>query len=324
MKKAIAIVLAALTAAASLTGCSQGNAKLKKVGIVQLTEHPALDATYEGFVEGLKEAGFEDNVNIKIDFNNAQGDQSNCVAIASKLVNNESDLILAIATPAAQAVAGKTTEIPTVITAVTDPKTSGLVDSNEAPGGNVTGTSDLTPVKEQIDLLVQILPDAKRVGVLYNSSETNSQFQADMAKEAIEAAGLEYIAATVSNTNEIQSVVQSLVSKVDVIYTPTDNMIAEGMPAVASVATENKIPVIVGEEGMCKSGGLATYGINYFNLGKQTGAMAAKILKGEAVPADMPIEYLTDCTLMINKAVADELGIKIPQYLLDKAGEILE
>lgn len=324
MKKSITAALAVLIAAASLTGCAKEDSGLKKVGIIQQAEHPALDATYEGFVEGLKEAGFEDGVNIKYDFNNAQGDQSNCVSIASKLVNNKSDLILAIATPAAQAVAGKTTEIPTVITAVTDPQSSGLVESNKVPGGNITGTSDLTPVKEQIDLLVQILPDAEKIGVLYNSSETNSKFQADMAEEAIEAVGLEYIPVTVSNTNEIQSVVQSLVGKVDAIYIPTDNMIANGMSAVASVATENKIPIIVGEEGMCRAGGLATYGINYFNLGKQTGAMAAKILKGESVPSEMPIEYLTDCTLMINKTAADELGITIPQELLDKAGEILE
>lgn len=323
MKKRIVLAAAALLAAASLTACggggsNSGNDEKLKVGVIQLTEHIALDAAYDGFVEGLKEAGFEDGKNITIDFNNAQGDQATCVTIASQLVNNESDIILAIATPAAQAAAGKTTEIPIVVTAVTDPAASGLAESNEAPGGNVTGASDLTPVEEQIKLLQKLLPDAKRVAILYNSSEVNSEFQAELAIKYLEEAGLEYEVTTVPETNLIQSVVQSLAGKVDVIYAPTDNMIAEGMTAVASVATENGIPCIVGEEGMVTSGGLATYGINYFNLGKQTGAMAARILNGED-PATMPVEYLTEGELIINTTAAEQLGIEIPQDLLDTA-----
>ncbi|NLZ81765.1 MAG: ABC transporter substrate-binding protein, partial [Clostridiales bacterium] len=285
----------------------------------QLTEHPALDATYNGFIDGLKEAGYEDGVNISVDFNSAQNDQSNCDTIATKLVNDKSDLILAIATPAAQAVANKTDTIPVLVTAVTDPESSGLVDSNEAPGGNISGTSDLTPVKEQIKLLQELLPGAKSVAVLFNSSETNSQFQAELAKAEIEAAGLTYIEATVSNTNEIQSVVQSLIGKADAIYSPTDNMIAQSMSAVSSIATENGIPCIVGEEGMVSTGGLATYGINYYNLGKQTAAQAVTILKDGTNPGDMPIEYLTNATLMINKTIADELGLVIPEDKLTEA-----
>lgn len=296
-----------------LSGCGQKDDGKLKIGVIQLTEHPALDAAYDGFIEGLKEAGYEDGVNISIDFNSAQGDQSNCDTIATKLVNDRSDLILAIATPAAQAVANKTDTIPVLVTAVTDPETSGLVDSNEAPGGNISGTSDLTPVKEQIKLLQDLLPEAKSVAVLFNSAETNSQFQAELAKAEIEAAGLTYIEATVSNTNEIQSVVQSLVRKADVIYSPTDNMIAQSMSAVSSIATENNIPCIVGEEGMVTTGGLATYGINYFNLGKQTAMQAVKILKDGANPGDMPIEYLTDCTLIINQTTLNELGLVIPE-----------
>ncbi len=313
-KKMLAVMMAAVMAMGALTSCG-GKEKTLNIGVVQLTEHPALDAAYQGFVDGLAEAGYKDGENIKIDYNNAQNDQSNCTTIAEKLVNNKSDLIFAIATPAAQACAAQTTTIPILVTAVTDPATSGLVESNDAPGGNVTGTSDLNPVVEQIGLLKKLLPEAKTVGVLYCSAEDNSIFQANIAKAEIEAAGLTYVEATVSNTNEIVSVVESLVSKVDVIYTPTDNMMAEGMAAVTSVATEHGIPCIVGEEGMVDNGGLATYGLNYYNLGKQTAVMAVSILKGEKKPADMPIEYLTSYELKINEDTAKALNIQIPADL---------
>lgn len=314
-KRILAVMTAAVMAMSMLAGCGAGGSKTVNIGVIQLTEHPALDSAYQGFVDGLAEAGYKDGENIKIDFNNAQGDQSNCTTIAQKLVNDKSDLILAIATPAAQACAAQTSDIPILITAVTDPATSGLVDSNEAPGTNVTGTSDLTPVAEQIKLLTQLIPEAKTVGILYCSAEDNSIFQANIAKDEVTKAGLSYVEATVSNTNEIMSVVESLVGKVDAIYAPTDNMIAEGMAAVSSVATENGIPCIVGEEGMVSNGGLATYGLDYYNLGKQTAAMAVSVLKGEKKPADMPIEYLTDCTLTVNEEIAKALNIEIPADL---------
>ena len=314
-KRVVAAMAAAVMAMSALTGCGAGGKDTVKIGVIQLTEHVALDASYQGFVDGLAEAGYVDGENIVIDFNNAQGDQSNCTTIAQKLVNDKSDLILAIATPAAQACAAQTSDIPILITAVTDPASSGLVASNEAPGGNVTGTSDLTPVAEQMKLLTRLLPEAKTVGILYCSSEDNSIFQADIAKAEVEKLGLSWVEATVSNTNEIVSVVESLVSKVDVIYSPTDNMMAEGMAAVTSVATQNGVPCIVGEEGMVENGGLATYGLDYYNLGKQTAAMAVSVIKGEKKPADMPIEYLTECTLAINEDTAKALGIEIPADL---------
>lgn len=283
-----------------------------KIGVIQLVEHAALDAANQGFIDGLNEAG----IKYTVDQQNAQGDQTACDTIASKLVNDGNDLILAIATPAAQAVAGKTTDIPILVTAVTDPETSGLVASNEAPGGNVSGTSDLTPVKEQIALLTEILPEAKTVGILYCSAEDNSIFQADIAKAEIEAAGLAWEEFTVSSSNEIQSVVESAVSKVDVIYAPTDNMIAAGMTTVAMVANENKIPVICGEAGMVEAGGLATYGIDYYNLGKMTAQQAVKILKGEATTAETPIGYLTaeQCEFAGNDETAATLGIDLSAY----------
>ncbi|MCR5289807.1 MAG: ABC transporter substrate-binding protein [Treponema sp.] len=289
--------------------------KVLKIGVIQLVEHPALDASYQGFVDGLANAGYVVGQNIKIDYQNAQGEQANCVTIAQKLINDKDDLILAIATPAAQAVANMTKTIPILVTAVTDPASAKLVKSNEKPETNVSGTSDLTPCAAQIDLLVKLVPNAKKVAMLYCSSEQNSVFQINMAKEQAKKLGLTCVDATVSNSNEIQQVVQSLVGKVDVIYTPTDNMIAAGMATVAMVANQNKIPVICGEENMVKAGGLATYGINYYELGKQTAVMAVEILRDGKKPAEMPIQYLSNCDLTVNQDTASKLGITIPADL---------
>lgn len=294
---------------------STSGEKVYKIGVVQLVEHSALDASYQGFVDGLAETGLVDGQNIKIDYQNAQGEQANCVTIAQKLVNDRSDLILAIATPAAQAVANLTRNIPILVTAVTDPASAQLVKSNEKPGTNVSGTSDLTPVEAQIKLAKQMVPDLKTIGFLYCSSEQNSKFQIDIAKKVCDELGISYVDATVSNSNEIQQVTQSLVGKVDAIYSPTDNMIAAGMATVALVATPAKIPVFCGEQGMTEMGGLATYGINYYELGKQTAKQAVAILKEGKNPADMPIEYLANGDLYVNIENAQAIGITIPEEI---------
>ncbi|MBE5988433.1 MAG: ABC transporter substrate-binding protein [Paenibacillaceae bacterium] len=300
---------AAQSEAATTAAAKTADGKQYKIGVLQLVQHTALDASNKGFIQALDDAG----LNYTVDQQNASGDQPTCQTIASKLVNDGDDLILAIATPAAQAVAGATSEIPVLITAVTDPAASDLVTSNEAPGGNITGTSDLTPVKEQISLLKKILPDAKTVGVLYCTAESNSEIQAKMAKEAIEAAGMTAVDYTVSSSNEIQTVVTSMVGKVDAIYAPTDNTIAAGMTTVAMIANENKIPTICGEEGMVKAGGLATYGIDYYELGYLTGKQAVKILTEGADVSKMPIEYLPleKCKLSVNEETAKTLGIDL-------------
>ena len=246
-----------------------------------------------------------------IEQQNAGGEQSAAQTIANKLVNDKKDLILAIATPAAQAVAGATTDIPVVITAVTDPAASGLVESNDAPGGNVTGSSDLTPVADQIELLTKLLPEAKNVGILYCTAEANSKLQAEMAMDALKEKGLTGVEYTVSSSNEIQTVVESMVGKVDAIYVPTDNVIAAGMTTVAMIATtEHKIPIIGAEAAHVENGALATYGIDYFEVGKLAGEQAVEILNGKS-PADIPIAYLPKdkCKLTINEEVAKELGI---------------
>lgn len=288
---------------------ASADGKTYKIGVIQLVEHAALDASNEGFIAALDEAG----ISYTVDQQNAQGDQSACQTIAEKLVNDQNDLILAIATPAAQAVAGATSDIPILVTAVTDPADAGLVESNEAPGGNVSGTSDLTPVKEQIELLQKLLPDAKKVGILYCSAESNSEFQAKLAEDACDAAGLEHEIFTVSSSNEIQSVVESMAGKVDVIYAPTDNTIAAGMATVSMVANEKGIPTICGEEGMVDAGGLATYGIDYYQLGYMAGKQAVDILVNGADISTMPIGYLSaeECTLKTNEETAEALGIDL-------------
>ena len=196
-----------------------------------------------------------------------------------------------------------------------------MVESNEAPGGNVSGTSDLTPVAEQMKLLKRILPEAKKVAILYCSSEVNSQIQAEMAVKEAENLGLEAVHATVSASTEIQQVIESLIDKVDAIYAPTDNMIASGMATVAMIANENNLPVIVGEEGMLSEGGLATYGINYYELGKQTAAQAVKIIENKAKIESMPIEYINadNVKLKINEEVATQLGVTFPDDVLAEA-----
>ncbi len=319
LKRIFAGLLLAALAVGLLSGCGKKE-KVFKIGVNQLVRHDALDASYQGFVDALKDAGYIDGENIKIDYQNAQNDQSTLNTIASKLVNDGNDLILAIATPSAQAVANATRDIPILVTAVTDPAASGLLNSNDAPGGNVSGTSDLTPVKLQIELLTQLVPDAKTIAVLYCSGESNSKIQVELAKEAADEYNLEVIEATVSSTNDIEQVVQSLVGRVDAIYAPTDNTIASGMPTVAMVANPNNIPIICGEEGMVSNGGLATYGIDYYKLGYLTGKQAVRIIRDKASTATMPIEYLPEdeYSLTINEEVAKQLGIEIPKELISK------
>lgn len=314
MKKLLSVAVSILVAACIFSGCKEKDGKIK-IGVIQLVEHPALDKSYQGFVDGLAEAGYKNGENIVIDYQNAQGEQANCVTIANKFVNDKDNLIFAIATPAAQAVANLTKKIPILVTAVTDPETAKLVKSNKKPETNVSGTSDLTPVAAQISLLKKIVPEAKTVGLLYCSSEANSIFQINIAKEACKSNGLEFIEGSVSSSNEIQQVTQSLVGKVDAFYIPTDNMLAAGIANVVMVANTAKLPTICGEDGMVISGGLATYGINYYELGKLTAKQAVKVLAENANPADMPIEYLEKFDFSYNKETANAIGITIPDNL---------
>jgi len=321
LKKTVPIILLLVTIfVMAMVGCATNQTaenEKKTIGIIQYVEHNALDAAREGFIKALSDNGYVDGENIILDIQNAQADQSNLATISDRFVSNKVDLVLAIATPAAQSIAGKTKEIPILGTAITDYVAAKLVNSNEITGGNVSGTTDMNPIKEQIDLLVKLVPDAKTVGVLYTSSEENSRVQAKIAKEAIEALGLTYTEVTVTNSNDVQQATQSIVDKCDAIYLPTDNIIASSMPVIYGITSQSKTPVICGESGMVENGGLATLGINYYDLGYKTGLMAIKILKGEALPATMPIESADKFDFAINGTVAKEIGIEIPDDLAE-------
>lgn len=299
------------------------NGKVKKVGILQLVEHPALDAAREGFLEGLKAKGWEEGKNLVIQYQNAQNDQSNLQTMSNKLVNDKMDLILAIATPTAIALANETQEIPILITAVTDPVAANLVESMEKPNTNITGTTDMNPIEQQLQLALEIVPNIKTLGVIYNAGEVNSQVQVEILKEKAKAVGIEVKEATVAYSSEVMQGAQSLVGRVEAIYIPTDNTIMSAYGAVVQVAEENKVPLFTGEASALETGGIGTVGIDYFNLGKQTADMADRVLNGSK-PAEMPIEEQKDPQLIINKAGAERLGITIPDSVLGKANQVIE
>ena len=318
-----------LTLALGVMGCGGDKKEAPKkaekvnVGIVQLVEHAALDAANKGFVEGLASKGYKEGQNIVYDRQNAQADQSNLQNIAHRFVNNKVNLICAIATPAAQTVANVTSDIPIVATAVTDYKTAKLVKDNAKPGTNVTGTTDMNPVEQQLDLLLKLVPNAKSVGTIYCSSEVNSQLQIEILKKAAAAKGVTVKEATVSNVNDIQQAARSLVGKVQAIYVPTDNVLASAMPTLVSVTEEAKLPVICGEGGMVKAGGVATLGVDYYKLGFQAGEMAADILGGKSKPADMAIQAQKEFKAMVNVKEAEKIGLKVPEDVL-KGAELVK
>ncbi|WP_367924921.1 ABC transporter substrate-binding protein [uncultured Ruthenibacterium sp.] len=323
MKKAWALLTAVLLLV-SATGCGgtgsdqtsgdsqQGaSAASYKVGIVQYMEHNALDAATQGFQDALKEKLGDD---VAFDVQNAQGEATNCTTIASKFVNDGVDLILANATPAAQAAAQATGDIPII---GTDYVSAGLVKDDKAPGGNVTGTSDLNPIKEQVSLLKTLCPDVQTVGILYCSAEKNSEVQVELATEEFEAQGITVQTYAAADSNELQSVVTKAASENDALYIPTDNLLANNMEIVKNITVPEKVPVICGEENSAMVGGLASYSIDYYKLGYKAGEQAYEILVNGADPATMPIGYMEqeDLKVVINEEIAAEIGVTIPEDL---------
>lgn len=322
---AVAVALTGSAIVGGLTGCgkeeaaSQGGKTLIPIGIVQLVEHEALDAANRGIVDALAERGYKEGVNVTIDRQNAQADQSNLQNIAARFVSNDSKILFAIATPAAQTLAAATKTTPIVATAVTNFEVAKLVASNEKPGGNVTGVSDINPVAEQFQLLMKFAPDAKAIGTIFNSSEINSTYQIELLKKAASAAGVEVVEASVSSVNDIQQAVASLKGKVGGIYLPTDNIIASAVPVLMKSVFEAGIPTVAGEGGMVRAGVLASIAVDYYTLGKMTGAMGADILDGKKKPADMPIQSQKAEKVLVNLKTAETMGIKIPEDILKTA-----
>lgn len=316
MKKIICAALAAVLALGSIfafASCGQDNEKTKDsftVGICQLTKHVALDAATEGFKKALTEE-FGDK--ITFDEQNANGDSNNCTTIAQSFVNKKVDLIMANATPALQAAYNATVTIPILGTSVTEYGVALKIDNfNGTVGGNVSGTSDLAPLDQQAEMLLELFPQAKKVGILYCSAEANSEYQVKVVSEYLEGKGITCTRYSFSDSNDVSAVTQKAAADSDVIYVPTDNTAADSAEIIGNIVREKKVPIIAGEEGICKGCGIATLSISYYDLGYKTGKMAVKILKGESKISEMKIEY-APVTKKYNKTFADEYGITIPE-----------
>lgn len=299
-----------------LAGCSNGNKTADvgssgtqkfNVGILQLAEHPALDDARRGFEDGLKELG----VDVEVAYQNAQGDIPNTLSISQKFVKDKVDLIFAIATPAAQSSKQATSDIPIVFSAVTDPVLAGLVESNEKPGGNITGTSDGTPIDKQLQLFKDLDSNIKKIGILYNTSEPNSQIQIDRAKAFASPMGLEIVEVGINTISDMPQAVDSIKGKVDAIYTITDNMVASAINVVAQKALENNMITVAAEGSHLEGGILITDGISYYELGKQSARMAKEILVDGKSPGEIPTEVAENTSKVFNEKTLNALGLDI-------------
>ncbi|HEM3473048.1 TPA: ABC transporter substrate-binding protein [Streptococcus suis] len=296
-----------LTLAACSSSSEQASSDVVKVGVLQYMEHESLTAAREGFVAELEANGYKEDEKLVLDYQNAQGDQANLQTISEQLIDGN-DIVLAIATPSAQSLATVSTETPIVFTAVTDPLSADLVESIEKPGGLLTGTSDQAPIDKQVELLGQAVPDAKTVGILYTTSERNSEVQVEQARELLEKAGYKVVVKGITSTNEVQDATTSLMKDVDALFIPTDNTVASTMTMIGELSVEHKVPVIGGSTDMVDEGGLLTYGTNYEALGRQTAKMAIKIIEGANV-SETAVEYPETVSLHVNEEMAQKLGI---------------
>lgn len=312
MKKVIAAVTAltlTLTACVSLAGCGEKKAKYT-VGICQLVQHDALDAATKGFRDALKEKLGDD---VEFDEQNAANDSATCATIANRFVSNKVDLIMANATPALQAAAAATADIPIVATSITDYATAlEISDWTGKTGTNITGSSDLAPLKEQAEMIKELFPNAKKVGILYNSGEANSKYQATEVTKALKELGIEAKEYTSADSNDLASVTTTACAEVDVIYIPTDNTMASNTGIVNNIAEPAKIPVVAGEVGICKGCGVATLSIDYYSIGKKAGEMAYEILVNGKKPGDMEIEYADELTKQYMASRCQTLGVNVP------------
>ena len=301
---------ASSVASSAASGSAAASGDTYTIGICQLVQHAALDAATQGFEDALT-AEFGDNV--KFDFQNAQGDSATCATIANGFVSSGVDLIMANATPALQAAQSATNEIPVLGTSVTEYGVAlGLTDFSGTVGGNISGTSDLAPLDQQADMIVEWMPDAKKVGLLYCSAEANSQYQVDEVQKYLEAKGVTATQYAFSDSNDLSSVCQKAADENDALYVPTDNTVAANTGIVDGICRPAKKPVFAGEEGICSGCGVATLSISYEELGRITGEMAVQILTGEADVSELAIQYDTAVTKMYNAANCEALGITVP------------
>lgn len=285
--------------------------KIYHIGIAKLMDHPALNQSEAGFAAALADSGFVIGENMILEYRDGQGDESNLNTIADDFISQNDDLIFAIATPAAQACANKTNTIPIIATAITDFVDAGLIESNSRPGTNVSGTTDMSPINEQIDLMLEIFPNIETIGFVYTATESNSVLQVGIASEYVNSLGLKTVEATINSANDIGESFSGIISQCDAIYLPTDNQLASNMPAVAAVCNPAQIPVFCAESGMVETGGFGTLAIDYYDLGYQAGLMAVKVLDGADIDR-MSIQKSTKFEYCFNGATVGAIGAGIP------------
>lgn len=312
-----------VTALALAMGASPALAADKSVAVTAIVEHPALDAARDGVRDELKAAGFEPGKGFRFEYQSAQGNTGTAAQIARKYVGARPDVIVAIATPSAQAVVSATRDIPIVFSAVTDPVAAKLVKTWDASGTNVTGVSDMSPLDKHIELIKKIAPNAKRVGVVYSPGEANSVAIIEALKKAVPAAGLTLVEAAAARTVDVPSAAQSLVGKADVIYAPTDNNVMSAFEGIVKVAQQAKLPIVAADTDGVKRGAVAGLGLNYYDLGRQTGKIVVRILKGEA-PGKIPSQLSTTFELHVNPAAAQKQGVTLPEDLVKSAKVVVK
>lgn len=314
MKRLLAVLLLSVMLVSACTPAQQSQEKEFKIGITQIAEHPALDAAREGFIEELEAKG----LHAEIDYQNAQSDSSTNAAIGASIAEGK-DLVFAVSTTSAQAAKAAQSDVPIIFTAVTDPVEAELVASSESPGEPITGTSDKTPVALQLALLKTLKPDVQTVGILYNTSEVNSEVQIRWAKEAAVELGLDIVEVGITTVNDIPQALENLVSRTDVLYTITDNLVANSIQLVVEKIRELGIVAMGAERAHVEAGILITDGIDYRELGRQSARMAIRILEEGADPSTMPVETLENTELVINKETMEALAIEIPEDILSRA-----
>ena len=327
VKKKVSLLISMILGATIIVGCAQNegesNKKVEKIslGITQIAEHPALDSSREGFIKGLESKGYVNGENLDIDIQNAQGDIGTSQMISQNFVSDKKDLVFAIGTPAAQATFNVTKDIPIIVTAVTDAVQAGLVNGIEKSGTNVAGTSDAVPIEKQFKLLKEIFPEAKKVGILYNTSEINSEIQIKKAEEIAKEFDLEIVTSGITTVNDMTTALDIILKKVDVLYTLTDNLIASSMPLISTKAIESKIPVFGAEEAHVKGGALITEGISYEKLGFEAGLKAVEVIEGKDIK-EMTVSSLEETELIINTDTLEKIGVQISKDIMDRATKV--
>jgi putative ABC transport system substrate-binding protein len=319
----IGTIALAAAAAAALASGAFGQGRSVTVAATAIVEHPALDAARDGVRDELAAAGFEDGKNLTFMYETAQGNPATAAQIARKFIGESPDVIVPISTPSAQAVAAATKDIPIVFTAVTDPVGAKLVANAEKPGGNVTGMTDLSPIGLHLDLIKEITPNVKRVGVPYNPGEANSVTLLKLLRELAPAKGLTIVEAAAPKSSEVLAAGLSLVGKADAIYAPTDNTIVSALEALVKIGIDNKLPVYAGDTESVSRGAIAALGFNYYDIGRQTGKIVLRVLNGEK-PGDIAVQGIEITELHVNPKMAERMGVSIPKAVIERAKRVIE